>query len=201
MLSCQNERRARKSLEIEIRDLSLENINDLVNICVSQSDLSHTNTLRAGSSRKKMWIEKALKTFGSCAKIAYMGNEPIGFIEFYPIQMFPILRHMIDNQRIILITCVFVGGKRTKGLQREYQGRGIGSMLVQALIKDFEQRRISYFRNRKAEGIAIGSWCSHTGFPEAVPRFRKFFIKNGFIENPEFPDPAEKGGILVYRFS
>jgi len=187
-------------LEVEIRDLNYENIDDLVNICTSQSGISHAKTLKEGSLRKKMWIEKALKVFGPCAKIAYVENKPIGFIEFYPVQMFPILRHMLKDKKVILITCVFVGGgKRTKGLQREYQGKGIGSKLIQSLIKDLKHRRIPYFGNEKAEEIAIGSWCSHTGFPEALPRFRKFFFKNGFVEAPDFPDPTMKGGILSYK--
>jgi len=184
--------------ELEIKELDTENIDDLVNICVSQSGISHAETLKEGSQRKKVWIEKALKIFGSCAKIAYVKGEPVGFVEFYPIQMFPFLRHMVKDQKIILITCVFVGGKRTKGQQRKYQGIGIGSKLIQALTADFKQRRIPYFNNEKADRIAIGSWCSHTGFPEVLPRFRNFFFRNGFIEDPDFPDPTGKGGILVY---
>ena len=186
-------------MEVEIRDVSTENIDDLVNICVSQSGVSHAKTLKEGRLRKKSWIGKALNAFGSCAKIAYVKGEPIGFVEFYPVQMFPILRHMLKDRKTILITCVFVGGKRTQGLQREYQGRGVGSRLVQALIEDLKERRIPYFDNERAEEIAIGSWCSHTGFPEALPRFRKFFSKNGFVEAPNFPDPTGKGGIMVYK--
>ena len=184
--------------ELEIKELDTENIDDLVNICVSQSGISHAETLKEGSQRKKVWIEKALKIFGSCAKIAYVKGEPVGFVEFYPILMFPFLRHMVKDRKIILITCVFVGGQKTKGLQREYQGIGIGSKLIQALTADFKQRRIPYFNNEKADRIAIGSWCSHTGFPEVLPRFRNFFFRNGFIEDPDFPDPTGKGGILVY---
>jgi len=188
-------------LEVKIRDLSTENIDDLVNVCVSQSDVSHAETLKEGSLRKKAWVKKALKAFGSCAKIAYVNDEPIGFVEFYPVQMFPVLRHVIKDRKIMLITCVFIGGKRTKGLQREFQGQGIGSKLVQALIEDLKHRRIPYFGNEKAEDIAIGSWCSHTGFPETLPRFRKFFFKNGFVEAQNFPDPTEKGGILIYNLT
>lgn len=184
-------------MELEIKDVSTENIDDLVNICVSESG-SHAETLREGKLKKKVWIEKALKTFGPCAKIAYVKGEAIGFVEFYPVQMFPMLRHMVKDRRTILITCVFVGGKRTKGLHREYQGRGVGSELLQALIRDLKEREIPYFDNDGAEEIAVGSWGSHTGFPEALHRFRNFFFKNGFVEAPDFPDPTEKGGILIY---
>ena len=180
-------------MKVEIRDLSTESIDDLVNMCVSRSHLSQAGTLAQGNLRKKMWIERALEVFGSCAKIAYADNEPAGFIEFYPVQMFPILRHMLKDQKTILIMCVFV--------RREYQGRGFGSKLVQALVEDLKQRRIPYFTNERAEEIAIGSWGSHTGFPEALPRFRKFFFKNGFVEAPDFPDPTGKGGIMIYRLT
>ncbi len=90
-------------------------------------------------------------------------------------------------------------GKEQKVSKGEYQGKGIGSKLIQALIRDLKHRKIPYFGNEKTEEIAIGSWCSHTGFPEALPRFRKFFFKNGFVEAPDFPDPTTKGGILSYK--
>jgi len=188
-------------LDIEIRSLNNENIDDLVNICVSQSDVRHAQTLREGSLVKKKWIEKALRTFGSCAEIAYVNDEPIGFVEFYPGPMFPLLRHLLGDRKVVLVTCVFVGGKRTSGLQREYQSRGVGSRLIQAMIEDLKHRRIPCFSGEKAEEIAVGSWCSHTGFPEALPRFKKFFFKNGFVEAPDFPDPTGKGGILVYKLA
>jgi GNAT superfamily N-acetyltransferase len=184
--------------QLEIKELNTENIDNLVDICVSQTGISHAETLREGRQRKKVWIKKALKDFGSCAKIAYVKGEPVGFVEFYPIQMFPFLRQMAKDRKTILITCVFVGGKKTKRLQREFQGKGIGSKLIQALIADLKQRRILHFNNEKAEEIAIGSWCSHTGFPEVLPKFRNFFFQNGFVEDPNFPDPTGKGGILVY---
>jgi GNAT superfamily N-acetyltransferase len=184
--------------ELEIKELDTESIDDLVNICVPQSGVSCAETLMEGSQRKKVWVKKALKNFGSCAKVAYVKGEPIGFVEFYPIQMFPFLRQSAKDQKIVLITCIFVGGKRTKGLQREYQGMGIGSKLIRTLIADLKQRRIPYFNNERTEKIAIGSWCSHTGFPEVLPKFRNFFFKNGFVEDPNFPDPTGKGGILVY---
>jgi GNAT superfamily N-acetyltransferase len=120
-------------------------------------------------------------------------EEPAGFVEFYPVQMFPVLRQLLGNRRIILIMCVFV--------KREYRGQGIGSDLVQALVEDLKQRRIPYFGNEKAEEIAIGSWGSHAGFPEAIPRFRSFFLKNGFVEAPDFPDPTGKGGIMIHSLT
>jgi GNAT superfamily N-acetyltransferase len=96
------------------------------------------------------------------------------------------------EKRTVLITCILV---HDKGLQK----MGIGSKLVQALIDNLKQHSLAAFKGQKAEEIAIGSWGCHTGFPESLPRFRKFFFKNGFVEDPQFPDPTGKGGILVYK--
>jgi len=178
-------------MRIEIRDVTNQNINDLVGLCAPRwEDERHAQTLKEGGPRKREWIEKALKRFSICAKVAYLEDKPVGFIEFYPMSVFPLLpkRH----KRTIIITCIFIP---TKTLQKI----GIGSKLVQALINDLKHHPLPSFDDEKAEEIAIGSWGCHVGFPQALPRFRNFFFKNGFKEDPEFPDPAGKGGILVHR--
>jgi GNAT superfamily N-acetyltransferase len=121
--------------------------------------------------------------------LAIADGKPVGFVEFYPMSAFPLLPGR--NKRTIMITCVFVSGKNL-------QGKGIGSRLLQALIEKLQQAPMRSFDGRKAEEIAIGSWGCHVGFPDSLPRFRNFFIRNGFKEDPAFPDPTGKGGILVY---
>jgi len=178
-------------MKIEIKDVTNQNIDDLVGLCTPKcEDERHAQTLKEGGLRKQEWIEKALKRFGFCAKIAYLEDKPIGFIEFYPMSAFPLLPKR--NKRTILITCIFIPDKTL-------QKTGIGSKLVQTLINDLKHRPLPSFSGEKAEEIAIGSWGCHTGFPESLPRFRNFFFKNGFREDPEFPDPTGKGGILVHR--
>ena len=177
-------------MEIEIKDVTIENVDDLVGLgCAPRwDDPRHAQTLKEGGLRKREWVEKALQRFGCCAKIAYKEGKPVGFIEFYPTHAFPLLPKR--EKRTVLITCVLVH-------DRALQGRGIGSELVRSLIEDLKQRPLMCFTGKRAEEIAIGSWGCHTGFPQARPRFRKFFFKNGFKEDPAFPDPTGKGGILV----
>lgn len=178
-------------MKIEIRDVTYENIDDLVGPgCAPRWDDSrHAQTLKEGGLKKKEWIRIALKRFGCCAKIAYSEGKPVGFIEFYPMPVFPLLPK--QQKRTVLITCVVIP-------EKTLQNRKIGSTLVQSLIEDLKHRPLPYFKNKHAEEIAVGSWGCHVGFPESLPRFRKFWHKNGFKEDPTFPDPTEKGSILVY---
>lgn len=178
-------------MEIKVNDLTKENINDLTCLCTpAWDDERHASTLKEGGVKKKEWVTKALQKFGCCAKIAYVEGKPAGFIEFYPMRIFPILPKR--EKRTMLITCIFIPNK-------SYQNRRIGTKLVQSLIEDLKHRPLPCFSGERAEEVAIGSWGIHTGFPNAMPRFRNFFHKNEFKEDPTFPDPTGKGGILVYK--
>lgn len=179
-------------MKIVIKDVAYENIDDLVGPrCAPRwDDARHAQTLKRRWLKKKEWVRKALQMFGCCAKIAYVEGKPVGFIEFYPMQVFPLIPKR--QKRTVLITCVVVH-------EKALQNQGIGSKLVQSLVEDLRRRPLPCFNDKSAEEIAIGSWGCHTGFPESRPRFRNFFFKNGFKEDPEFPDPTGKGGILVHR--
>lgn len=177
-------------MKIEIKDVTEKNIDDLVRLCAPGFENErHAQTLKEGGLRKREWIEKALKRFGICAKVAYVEGKPGGFVEFYPMSAFPLLPER--DKRTIMITCVFVPNKTL-------QETGIGSKLVEALIDDLKYVPLPSFDGKKAEEVAVGSWGCHTGFPESLPRFQKFFFKNGFKKDLTFPDPTGKGGILVH---
>ena len=177
-------------MKVEIKDVTEQNIDDLVRLCAPRlEDERHAQTLKEGGLRKHEWVEKALKRFGVCAKIAYVEGKPGGFVEFYPMSAFPLLPER--NTRTIMITCVFVPDKTLREM-------GIGSKLVRALIDDLKRIPLSSFSGKKAEEVAVGSWGCHAGFPESKPRFQNFFFTNGFKRDPTFPDPTGKGGILVH---
>jgi len=180
-------------MKVEIKDVMEQNIDDLVRLCTPRfEDDRHAQTLKEGGLRKHEWIEKALKKFGVCAKIAYVQGRPSGFVEFYPMSAFPMLAER--NKRTVMITCVFI---RDKNLQK----MGIGSKLVKALIDDLERIPSMSFGGKRAEEVAVGSWGCHVGFPESMPRFQNFFFKNGFKKDFTFPDPTGKGGTLVRTLS
>jgi len=178
-------------MEIEIKDVTMENVNDLVGLCVpSWEDPHHARTLKEGGLKKEEWVKKALQRFDCCAKVAYIKGKPVGFIEFYPMHIFPILPRR--DKRTVLITCIFIPNKTL-------QNQGIGTMLIRSLIEDLKSRPLSCFKGEKAEEVAIGSWGSHTSFAHTLPKFKNFFLRNRFKEDPTFPDPTGKGGILVFQ--
>lgn len=116
-----------KTVNVKIRDIAEANIDDLVGLCAPKwKDQRHAATLKEGGSKKGEWIRKALDKFGVCAKVAYLEEKPVGFVEFYPMHTFPLLPKR--DKRTVMITCVFVPDKTL-------QKSGIGSKLAQALIK------------------------------------------------------------------
>jgi GNAT superfamily N-acetyltransferase len=178
-------------MKIQIRRVTEQTIDDLVGLCAPKmNDERHAQTLKEAGLRKKEWIQKALKRFGVCAEVAYLDDNPVAFVEFYPMSAFPLLPKR--DKRTIMLTCVFLPDK-------SLQNKGIGSKLVQALIDDLRKASLPCFGVQKADEIAIGSWGCHTGFPDSLARFRSFFSKNGFTEDTTFPDPTGKGGILVHK--
>ncbi len=181
-------------MKIEIKEVTSENIDDLVGPgCAPRwDDPRHAQTLKEGGLKKKEWVRTALHKFGCCAKIAYFEGRPVGFVEFYPMEVFPLLPKR--QKRTVLITCVVVP-------EKALQNHGIGSELVQSLVEELKHRPLPCFNSKTAEEIAVGSWGCHTGFPESRPRFRKFWHKNGFKEDPGFPDPTGQGDILVHTLS
>jgi predicted metallopeptidase len=177
-------------MKIEIKDVTEQNIDDLVRLCAPIfEDERHAQTLKEGGLRKHEWIKKALKKFDTCAKVAYVEGRPSGFVEFYPMSAFPMLPER--DKRTIMITCVFIPDKTL-------QKMGIGSKLVKALIDDLKHVPLTSFGGKKAEEVAVGSWGCHAGSPESMPRFQNFFFKNSFKKDFTFPDPTGKGGILVH---
>jgi hypothetical protein len=99
-----------KTLNMKMRDVTDANIDDLVGLCTpSLEDRRHAATLKEGGSKKREWIRKALDRFGVCAKVAYLEEKTVGFVEFYQMQTFPLLPKR--DRRTIMITCVFVPDK------------------------------------------------------------------------------------------
>jgi GNAT superfamily N-acetyltransferase len=171
-------------MEIEIRDVTYENLDDLMGPgCAPRwEDPRYAQTLKEGGLKKKQWVRKALQRFGYCAKIAYFRGKPVGFIKFYPMQAFPLLPKR--RKRTVLITCVLVSYKAL-------QNHGIGSQLVQSLIKDLKHKPLPYFEDKPGRDSR-----RLLGLPQWLPRIstslQKILTEKRIQRICNFPRPYRK---------
>jgi len=144
---------------VEIKDLTMENIQDESGFCFQQlnpeaaySEGDEERYLE-GKKRKAKFLEETLKR-GGRAKIAYQDNNVVGFIEYYPIEIAPL---GIVGKDLMVIFCMDVKEK----------GKGIGSALLNACIEDS--------RKLKKKGVVVTCAGDHW-------MAQSFFEKQGFIE-------------------
>ncbi|MGQ9725724.1 MAG: hypothetical protein ACUVQL_01175 [Candidatus Bathycorpusculaceae bacterium] len=154
--------------DIKIENLQESNIDDLIYVCSSKrlSDPIH----KQGIKVKKKWLLEMLTKYGSCAKIAYYKNKRAAQILYYPEEADVTKAHKREN--VLLINCVY-------NPTSEAQKRGIGTKLLQSLIKDAKQRK-TCLGNKPCEFILAKAF--NTGEFLPLPDFYK---KNGFIPTPE----------------
>jgi predicted N-acetyltransferase YhbS len=144
---------------IEIRDLAQSNIWDVAGFCFNHPEREETYSegdeerYKEARERKKIYLQKMLKE-GAKAKIAYENKNPVGFIEYYPVE---ITNLEIVGKDIMTIWCMDVKEK----------GKGIGGKLIEACLKDS--------KDLGRKGVAVTCWD-----PIWMPR--KIFEKHGFVE-------------------
>ena len=81
--------------KLEIRTVDLENIDDLVNICVSP-DRRHDTLFVEGMNAKKEWATQVINRCGSVAKLAYLNSKPVGMIQYT----------LNPEERLVEIKCI-----------------------------------------------------------------------------------------------
>jgi len=153
---------------IRIKDLEMNNLMDQISICVTEKYLSD-EAFRRGVEEKRKWLENMLKKYGSCSKIAYLNNKPVGMIQFYPEKAIPYKIGARDQ--VIEISCIFVGDK-------SLQGKGIGSKLLNSLIEDLS-KPLPYFNNKPCKFIVTHAFNAESGTPQHI-----FYLRRGFKQIP-----------------
>ena len=137
---------------VEVRDLTEKNVEDITTFC-SPRGIKNEFFLQ-GEERKKKFLLEKLKE-GGRAKIAYKENNPVGFIEYYPIEDAPL---NAVGKDIMIIPCMNVKVNERK--------KGIGDKLIRACIEDA--------KNMGRKGVAVQA----TEWQNFMPK--TFFEKYGF---------------------
>jgi len=182
---------------IELKDLSMANIDNLINLCIP-TDHKNDPLFIEGYKLKKKWVEQNIKKYGSIAKLAFSDSKPVGFIQYLP----------DISERLIEITCIFVPDK-------EYHRRGVGSALLKELIEDMQQPQ-HFFDNKLPLALVthtfdVPGWFSQKeffilgGFQKVSDNypFRLYYpIKKEFVYVPKYmdyiPQIEDEGKVTIF---
>ncbi|MFF7797672.1 GNAT family N-acetyltransferase [Streptomyces olivaceus] len=122
--------------------LTLDNLQDLPQRCRScvfweLDPVSGETAVEAGTSalEKESWISAVLLDWGSCGRVAYVDDIPVGFVLYAPPAYVPrstaFPTSPVSSDAVQLMTAFVMPG---------YQGQGLGRVMVQTFAKDLLRR-------------------------------------------------------------
>jgi GNAT superfamily N-acetyltransferase len=97
---------------------------------------------------KEAWVSATLLEWGSCGRVAYVDDDPAGFVLYAPPAFVP--RSVAFPTSPVSGDAVLLMATRVRPL---YRGGGLARMLVQAAAKDLTRRGV---RAIEAFGLATG---------------------------------------------
>ena len=159
---------------IEIKGLCEETLWDVASFCYRHPEREKeyakgdNERFEEGYRRRADYLRKMLPK-GARAQVAYGQGKPMGFVEYYPIE---VANLEVDGRDVMAIWCINV--------REEERGQGIGSRLIQACLEDARQL------GRK--GVVVTCWDPFW-MPKAV------FERHGFAE----VGPAGPNGLVLFK--
>jgi GNAT superfamily N-acetyltransferase len=148
---------------ITVKDLTTETIEDVFRVCSPK--LADDKIILKGREMKKAWLKSMLESYGSIIKIAYWDDEPAAQVMFYPEEAIPYLQN--PREGVIDIVCIYNSG---------YQGRGIGSALMDYLIAE-ARAGLKCLGGEKPRFLVANPFNTGEGFS-----LENFYKGKGFIE-------------------
>jgi GNAT superfamily N-acetyltransferase len=122
------------------------------------------NSLDERADVKKQWFRQVEATFGPGGKLALLGSELVGYSQFAPPKHLPKIAEYTcgpADDEAIFIPCLYV----PPGQQR----RGIGSTLLQAILREL-----------RARGAQAVETFAGKGSPNNCSGPLEFWLKHGF---------------------
>ncbi|MDH6625128.1 GNAT superfamily N-acetyltransferase [Streptomyces sp. LBL] len=122
--------------------LTLDNLQDLPKRCRAcvfweLDPVSGEAAVRAGTPalEKEAWISAVLLDWGSCGRVVYVDDAPVGFVLYAPPAYVPrstaFPTSPVSPDAVQLMTAFIMPG---------YQGQGLGRVMVQTVAKDLLRR-------------------------------------------------------------
>jgi hypothetical protein len=142
--------------------LTLDNLSDLPDPCRKcvgwELDAVAARRAReAGDTafEKEAWVSATLLEWGSCGRVAYVDEQPAGFVTYAPPAFVPrslaFPTSPVTGDAVLLMTARVLP---------QFAGGGLARMLIQATAKDLTRRGI---RAIEAFGLAAGAGLADPG--------------------------------------
>ncbi len=154
--------------KMRIDDLSESNIEDLLYVCSSTRPKDPIH--QQGMKLRRQWLHEMIRKHGPIAKIGYYNDKPVAQILYYPEDAD--VTKASPRKNALIILCVYNPTSNAQKL-------GIGTMLLQSLIKDAKQRK-TCLGNKPCKFLLTAAFDAGELLP--MP---EFFKKNGFIPTSE----------------
>jgi len=136
-------------------NVTLDNLDDLPLRCRQcvfweLDPLAHERAVAAGDTafEKESWVSATLLEWGSCGKIVYVDGAPAGFVLYAPPAYVP--RSVAFPTSPVSADAVLL---MTGHVLPDFQGGGLGRMLLQSLAKDLGRRGV-----RAVEAFGDEKW-------------------------------------------
>jgi GNAT superfamily N-acetyltransferase len=122
--------------------LTLDNLGDVPQGCRSCTfweldPVRRQRALDAGEScgEKEAWVSRVLLEWGSCGRVAYVDDDPAGYVLYAPPTYLPgadaFPTAPVSEDAVLLATAMVFP---------EYAGSGLGRVLMQTVVKDLVKR-------------------------------------------------------------
>jgi len=169
-------------MKVEIRNITEDNVGDALIVCTPEKMMPN-QFYRQGLKVRKEWLLGLIHTVGSCCKIAYVNEKPVGMIQFNPLHRIPYFG--TKRRDALYIYCIFV--------KHKFRNQGIGSKLLETLIDEmkkpnplFENRpcRVLVTTARERYAFKQPSYFRLKGFSEVKSNFDAGLVNWLFEEKP-----------------
>jgi len=142
-------------MNLEIRNLTTNNVDDALDVCTPEKLVPGWNPFYSqGLKVRREWLLGLLDTVGSCCKIAYVDENPVGMIQFTPLHRIPYIA--VQRKDALYIHCIFV--------KHKFRSQGIGSQLLEALIDEMKKPN-PLFENKPCQ-VFVTTALERRGFKQ-----------------------------------
>ncbi|MGB9824480.1 MAG: GNAT family N-acetyltransferase [Candidatus Hydrothermia bacterium] len=132
---------------IEIKNVNVENVRDLINLCIPPEKKEDESFIK-GANLKESWAMKVMERYGNFAKLAYLEGKPVGMIQYMPVL----------EEKLIEITCISV-------LEKGNLRKGIGRMLLNSLMEEVKEPK-PHFNNESPCGLITWAFQVQARYPQ-----------------------------------